>query len=144
MDAMLEHVLGKADVDPSQMLIGGHSCGAFLSLAFAAARPRMFSGILNFVGGWVDDSGPASDVINGAIASRGGTFHGPTIWLYAENDPFYGIAHSRKNFEVFTKAGGQGEFHVLATPLGQDGHHIVSLPDLWGSAIERFLKHVTP
>lgn len=139
LDAVIEHVLGKADVDPAQMLIGGHSRGAFLSLAFAAARPLIFKGVLNFVGGWVDDSGPASDSINGVIARRGGTFPGPSIWLYAENDPFYGIAHSRKNFEAFIAAGGQGNFHVLTAPPGHDGHHIVSLTDLWGPVIEQFL-----
>jgi hypothetical protein len=64
------------------------------------------------------------------------------LWLYALNDPFYSVAHSRTNFNAFVVAGGKGLFHVLATPPGQDGHHILSLTGLWGPVVEDFLERV--
>jgi len=139
---VVEQLLSRADVDREHLLIGGHSRGGFLALAFAGARPELFGGVLNFVGGWVDEHGPASEMINPVIARRGAKFPGPTVWLYAENDPFYGVAHSRKNFRAFEVSGGQGQFHVLETSLGQDGHHILSLTGLWGPVVDGFLDRV--
>ena len=139
---VVKHLLAKDDVDREHLLIGGHSRGGFLALAFAALHPNIFRGVLNFVGGWVDEHGPASEMINPVIARRGASFQGPSVWLYAQNDPFYSVAHSRKNFNAFVIAGGKGLFHVLNTPTGQDGHHILSLTDLWGPVVEDFLKRV--
>ena len=139
---VVEHLLTRPDVDRERLLIGGHSRGGFLALAFAGARPKLFLGVLNFVGGWVDEQGPASEMINPVIARRGATFPGPTAWLYAENDPFYSVAHSRKNFHAFEATGGQGQFHVLETLSGQDGHHIVSLAGLWAPVVDGFLGRI--
>lgn len=137
---IVKHLLARADVNREHLLIGGHSRGGFLALAFAASRPDLFAGVLNFVGGWVDEHGPASEMINSLIAQRGAKFAGPSVWLYAEGDPFYSVAHSRKSFNAFLVAGGQGQFHVLDTRPGKDGHHILSLTDLWGPVVDGFLR----
>jgi pimeloyl-ACP methyl ester carboxylesterase len=139
---VVEHLLARDDVDREHLLIGGHSRGGFLALAFAASHPNLFRGVLNFVGGWVDEHGPASEMVNPVIARRGANFQGPSVWLYAQNDPFYSVAHSRKNFNAFVFAGGKGLFHVLDTPPGQDGHHILSLTGLWGPVVEDLLERV--
>ncbi|MBT2321443.1 alpha/beta hydrolase [Variovorax paradoxus] len=139
---VVEHLLVRADVDRERLLIGGHSRGGFLALACAGARPKLSGGVLNFVGGWVDEQGPASEMINPVIARRGAAFAGPTVWLYAENDPFYSTAHSRSNFDAFVAAGGQGQFHVLETLPGQDGHHVVALAGLWGPVVDHLLGRI--
>ncbi len=82
-------------------------------------------------------------MINPVIAKRGAKFPGPSLWLYAENDPFYSVVHSRKSFDAFVVAGGQGRFHVLETRSGQDGHHILSLTGLWGPVVDGFLERVS-
>ena len=140
---VVEHLLARADVSRDHLLIGGHSRGGFLALASAASHPDLFGGVLNFVGGWVDEHGFASEMINPVIAERGAKFPGPSLWLYAENDPFYSVAHSRKSFDAFEIAGGQGQFHVLETRSGQDGHHILSLTGLWGPVVDGFLERVS-
>ncbi|AVQ80998.1 MULTISPECIES: alpha/beta hydrolase family protein [unclassified Variovorax] len=136
---VVEHLLARPDVNREHLMIGGHSRGGFLALASAASRPDLFGAVLNFVGGWVAENGPASEMINTAIARRGAKFSGPSVWLYAENDPFYSVAHSQKSFNAFLLAGGQGQFHALDTRPGQDGHHILSLTDLWGPVVDGFL-----
>lgn len=137
--SVVECLLARVDVDRERLLIGGHSRGGFIALALAGARPELFRGVLNFVGGWVDEQGPASRTINSLIACRGAAFFGSTLWLYADHDPFYGLAHSRENFRAFEAAGGQGQFHVLDTLPGQDGHHIVPLTGRWGPVVDSFL-----
>ena len=132
------HLLERPDVDRDRLLIGGHSRGGFLALAAAGARPGLFQGVLNFVGGWVDEQATA-DEINGGLATRGAGFTGPTLWLYADHDPFYGLVHSRKNFGAFVAAGGQGSFHVLATEAGQDGYNILGFSGLWGPFVQPLL-----
>jgi pimeloyl-ACP methyl ester carboxylesterase len=138
VECAVAHLLERPDVDHDRLLIGGHSRGGFLALAAAGARPGMFQGVLNFVGGWVDEQATA-DEINGGLAMRGAGFTGPTLWLYADNDPFYGLVHSRKNFGAFLAAGGQGSFRVLATEAGQDGHNILGFSGLWGPFVQPLL-----
>lgn len=139
---VVEHLLARADVDCERLMIGGHSRGGFLAVAFAGVRPDLFAGVLNFVGGWVGGDGPASEMINGEIARRGAPFSRPSVWLYAENDPFYSVAHSRKNFQAFEASGGRGKFQVLETLPGQDGHHILPFTELWGPVVDILLAHL--
>lgn len=129
------------DVDPSRMVIGGESRGGILSVA-CPDRAALFRGCINFVGGWVDDRGPAADEINQQVFCRGGAPWGPTLWLYAQDDPFYSIAHSRRNFEAYCRAGGRGDFHVVQTPEGFDGHHIAAMPRLWSGLVEDYLSRI--
>ncbi len=138
VECAVAHLLERPDVDRDRLLIGGHSRGGFLALAAAGAQPGLFQGVLNFAGGWVDEQATA-DEINGGLAVRGAGFAGPTLWLYADHDPFYGLAHSRKNFGAFVAAGGKGSFHVLATDAGQDGHNILGFSGLWGSIVQPLL-----
>ena len=81
----------------------------------------------------------ASEAVNTKTFQRGAPFGRPTLWLYADNDPFYSLKHSRKNFDAFIVAGGLGAFHTLPIGAAQDGHHIVSVPSLWRTTIERYL-----
>ncbi|WP_326540941.1 alpha/beta hydrolase family protein [Pseudorhodoferax sp.] len=141
---VVAHLLARADVDRERLWIGGHSRGGFVALALAGAQPQRFRGAINFAGGWVDEDGAASRTINSAIATRGAAFSGPTLWMYAHHDPFYGIAHSHGNFRAFEAAGGRGQFHVLDVLPGQDGHHIVSRVGLWGPIMDNFLARAEP
>lgn len=138
VECAVGHLLERSDVDRDRLLIGGHSRGGFLALAAAGARPGLFQGVLNFVGGWVDEQATA-DEINGGLATRGAGFAGPTFWLYADHDPFYSLAHSRRNFDAFVAVGGRGSFHALPTQAGQDGHNILAFSSLWGALVEPLL-----
>lgn len=95
--------------------------------------------MLNFVGGWLGDQCTTAREVNGAVFRRGAYFGKQTLWLYANNDPFYTLAHSRKNFETFTRAGGCGSFHVVDTEPFEDGHHIIARPDRWGRLVSDYL-----
>lgn len=128
----------RQDVVPGAMLIGGQSRGGVLSVAYAGMHPEQSLGVVNFAGGWLGESCPVAEAVNQALFARGGRDGRPTIWLYGHGDPFYSIAHSRKNFTAFEQSGGQGQFIAFDVP-GDQGHEVVHYPDLWAAPVGDYL-----
>lgn len=143
IDVAAAYLAGRPDVDGKQMLLGGQSRGGIAAIAYAGIHPDRFTGVINFVGGWVGDPCWYADVINGESFRRGATYPRPTLWLYGENDPFYRVSHSRKNFEAFKAAGGTGTFHVFEMDAGQSGHGLLSNPARWNETVQSYLETVT-
>jgi dienelactone hydrolase len=142
LHAAAEHLAHRADVDAARMLIGGQSRGGIASIAYAGTHPDRFIGAINFVGGWVGDSCQFSNPINREGFGRGARSAKPSLWLYAENDPFYKISHSRANFEAFEAAGGKGLFKVFNLAAGQSGHGLISFPSQWQGAVQTYLDEI--
>ena len=126
------------DVAPGPALIGGHSHGGVLSIAYAGVHPEQTLGTINFVGGWSSEGCAKSELINQALFVRGVRYGGPTLWLYGRGDHFYSIDHSRKNFAAFENGGGHGKFFEFDKPAGI-GHNVIHYPDLWASAVGEYL-----
>ncbi|MDQ0083411.1 dienelactone hydrolase [Variovorax boronicumulans] len=141
LDAAVAWLQKNPDVDTKRMEIAGYSRGGILAIAYAGTRPGVFQGVINFVGGWMSDQCPdnTADAINPVSFRRGAAFPRPTLWLYGEKDSFYAVAHSRKNFEAFTTAGGKGTFETFALEPGVNGHMLVAQQGLWGPAVEAYL-----
>jgi dienelactone hydrolase len=142
IDAAIDAIVTMKFVDPSRLLIGGVSRGGILSVAYAGLRPDRVVGVVNFVGGWMDDQRPAGRLMNRDLFLRGARFPGRALWLYGDKDPFYSLAHSQGNFAAFVSAGGRGSFHEFQPIAGTDGHGIVWWPKLWGGTVEEWLKSV--
>ena len=142
MDAAYSYVAARADIDSKRMLVGGQSRGGIAASVYAGTRPARFAGVLNFVGGWLGDDCPNVQAVNTVSFRRGAKFGLPMLWLYGENDPYYKITHSKRNFDAFIEAGGKGEFKVYDLGSGRNGHNIISQPELWGSAVDAYLKLV--
>jgi pimeloyl-ACP methyl ester carboxylesterase len=52
IDAAVAVLRCRPDVAPGPVLIGGHSRGGVLSIAYAGMHPEQTLGVINFVGGW--------------------------------------------------------------------------------------------
>lgn len=141
VDAAAVWLQQNPDVDAKRMEIAGWSRGGILAVAYAGTHPDVFQGAINFAGGWISDQCPlnTADAINPVSFRRGAAFVRPTLWLYGEKDPYYALAHSRKNFEAFIDAGGRGSFETFKLPPGVNGHLIFTQQDLWGPAVEAYL-----
>lgn len=139
---VMQHLKSRADVDQTRLLIGGHSKGGILAMAFAATQPERFAGVLNFVGGWVGERCETAEEINIGTFAKAAAFPGPTLWLYGERDPYYSIAHSQKSFAAFTSAGGKGSFHVLTFGLLRNDHQIVRSHAIWSEPMSLFLSRL--
>jgi dienelactone hydrolase len=142
MDAVIAVLRRRQDVAPSPVLIGGQSRGGVLSVAYAGMHPEQTLGVINFVGGWFSERYPAAELVNQTLFKRGARYDRPTIWLYGQGDIYYSVAHSRKNFAAFKKAGGQGKFIEFDVP-SDVGHNVIHYPDLWAGPIGDYLNSLS-
>jgi len=63
------------------------------------------------------------------------------LWIYIENDTFFGPALSKRMHEAFTAAGGKAEYRLMP-PFGNDGHFFIGSPDaipIWSPVVTKFL-----
>jgi len=138
-------VAKRPDADAARVLGLGVSVGGAAMLAWAATRPEGLVGIVNLSGGTgsllpgrnCDEEGLVS-----AFASFGAQSRVPTLWLYAENDSFFGPDLVRRLHAAFTREGGAAQL-IPFDPVGKDGHQLSSLFEgrmLWLPALDRFLR----
>jgi hypothetical protein len=70
----------------------------------------------------------------------GKTARVPMLWLYSENDRYWGKSLPKKWFDAFVSAGGQANL-VQLPPYKDDGHpSFTGNRAAWSAAFETFLK----
>ena len=141
VNAAIAGLRRRQDVGPGPVLLGGHSRGGVLSIAYAGMRPEQTLGVINFAGGWLGEKSPGAELVNQILFERGARYDQPTIWLYGQGDIYYSIDHSRKNFAAFQKAGGKGKFIEFDVP--SVGHNVIHYPDLWAGPIGDYLNSLS-
>jgi dienelactone hydrolase len=129
----------RPDVAPGPVLIGGHSRGGALSIAYAGMHPEQTLGVINLVGGWIGGRCANSEMVNQSLFVRGVRYARPTIWLYGQGDYFYPIAQSRQNFAAFKNGGGHGKFFAFDMPRDV-GHNVIHYPHLWEGPVGDYLN----
>ena len=142
IDAVTADVLRLPAVDRDRVIVGGVSRGGVLAIAHAGRQPKLFKGVINFVGGWLASDarcGTASEV-NQALFRLGASYPGPTLWLYGDADSRDPLAHSRSNFEAFQSAEGRGLFRDYRYLGGLDWHFIFLRQHLWEKDVDAYLR----
>ncbi|WP_243360059.1 dienelactone hydrolase family protein [Fundidesulfovibrio terrae] len=130
-------------VDPARIVCVGQSAGGLATLALAADPPQGVVAAVNFAGG---KGSTAPDVVKkesnlvGAFAQYGRTARIPVLFVYSENDHFFGPRLARELHAAFNSAGGRAEF-VMAPAFGEDGHHLFSRKGIpqWTPIVDAFL-----
>ena len=77
-----------------------------------------------------------------ATEEFGRTSRVPMLWIYIENDTFFGPALSKRMHEAFTTAGGKADYHLLP-PFGTEGHFLIGSADaipIWSPLVAKFLE----
>jgi dienelactone hydrolase len=102
-------------------------------------------GAVNFAGGGGGNptdrqANPCSSHLLASLyKDYGATSKVPSLWLYSENDRFWGSALPKEWFDSFVQAEGKAEF-VQLPPYKEDGHGIfIGNRNAWKSAFESFL-----
>jgi len=138
--AAVDHLTTLPYVDRARLLVGGVSRGGILSVAYAGLHPDQVRGVINFVGGWMGTGCTTAAEINRGVFRRGTPFPGESLWLYADNDRFYSLAHSRSNHGAFITAGGRAAWHEFRLGPGIDGHALFAFPESWANAVTAYLQ----
>jgi dienelactone hydrolase len=134
-------------VDPDRILLLGHSTGGLAALAVAERNPSGLAGVLNFDGGYHASARPGEpcgpDRLVGTVAAFGRSARVPALWLYAENDPFYGPDLARRMLSAYTAGGAPARLQVLP-PFSTDGHDLIirAAARTWLPAVEPFLAEL--
>ena len=141
--AAIRAMQGRTDVSTNGMIAVGSSAGGFASIALAAAAPPGLVAAISFAGGRgsrADDDVCDEAALVRAFAALGRTSRIPMLWIYAENDKFFGPDLARRMHAGFTGAGGRAQL-INAPAFGDDGHTLFSrgIP-LWTPMVDRFLR----
>jgi dienelactone hydrolase len=146
VEAAMRFMRDQSFVDATRIVLVGHSAGGLVSLAAASRGPQGVIAVVNFAGGRGSqrpDFVCSADKEVDAMATFGRTTRVPTLWIYAENDHFFGPALARRMFAAFAAGSPQAEF-IAAPPFGSDGHSLVVRGTSWQPAVGAFLKRVVP
>ncbi|MEO1248645.1 MAG: dienelactone hydrolase family protein [Pseudomonadota bacterium] len=140
-NAALSALRLRADVDSGKALLGGQSRGGVVAILQAGHDPQDFAGVINFVGGWVGE-GWADPEINPTLFRRIGSFSGPVLSIYGEEDSFYSVEHARSNVAEMEAVGADSQLHVVKLPGHGNGHWAMYRPPLWEAVVSEFLAKV--
>jgi dienelactone hydrolase len=130
----IDHLKTLPYVQPDKIVVVGQSVGGLVTLALASRNLAGVKAYVSFAGGHggrkngKPDSNCSPEALVAAAADFGKTVRSPTLWLYTENDTYFGPALSRRMYAAFSKAGGTARFELLP-PLRnaqtQDGHDLL-------------------
>ena len=135
-----------------RIVLMGTSMGGSASLATGAANPAGVSAVISFAGG-TEGNGAASPEHSCAGSGCDGNAdvalwcddHVPTLWLYAENDSFWGAERPRAWYRAFAR-GRQpeplGSPKASATPTATSCSAAAAGCRLWIAHVDRFLSDI--
>ncbi len=143
--AVLAAVRQRPDAAHDRAVVVGQSFGGAASIAIAARNEPGIQAVVNFAGGGggnpaTQPQRPCSTAqMESLFGQYGKAARTPSLWIYAENDRYFGPTYPREWFAAFRDAGGAGEFVQLA-PQGQDGHlTFTRSPTVWQPLVSAFL-----
>ena len=129
-------------VDPTRVLLVGVSAGGFGSIAAASLAPTGVVAVVNFAGGRGSVSADVvckPDELVETYGDFGKTVRVPSLWIYSQNDHFFGPDLARRMFAAFKSSGAPGEL-IIAPPYQRDGHNLIFGQPIWRDAVYDFLK----
>jgi hypothetical protein len=129
----------------SRTIAVGISAGGFATVALTADPPPGLVAAISFAGGRGsvrDDEVCHEERLVEAFGFFGKRSRTPMLWVYAENDHFFGPKLAQQLREAFTGGGGNAEF-IRAAAFGADGHKLFSAAGItiWTGMVDDFLKH---
>jgi dienelactone hydrolase len=135
-------------VTRGRILLVGQSAGGFASIATAATNPEGVVAAINFAGGLAGspiESPRRSckpEQVSAIYGQFGKTARMPTLWLYAENDLFWGADVPKQWFDAFEHGGSDATLiQTPPIPGEENGHTLINTGGpLWKPGVETFLQ----
>ena len=145
---VIDYMSKKKFVQPGKTVVVGQSGGGWGSIALASLNPSSVQAIVTFAagrGGRVDgkpNNNCAPDKLVAATGEFGRAARVPMLWIYTENDSYFGPEISKRMHDAFVAAGGDAEYRLLPA-FGSDGHFMIDSPDavsIWSPLVAQFLE----
>jgi dienelactone hydrolase len=141
--AAIAHLARRPDVDPSRILSAGQSAGGIATVGLTANPPAGLVAAISFAGGRgspKDGEVCREDRLVAAFGAFGKRSRVPMLWIYADNDRYFGPALAERFHDAFVAGGGKVEF-VRHPAFGEDGHNLFfqGIP-IWTRYVDTFLK----
>jgi dienelactone hydrolase len=142
--AAIDAMKSRTDVTTQGMIAVGVSAGGLASVALTADPPPGLAAAISFAGGRgsrADDDVCDEDALVRGFRVFGKTSRTPMLWVYAQNDKFFGPGLAHRLHAEFSAAGGRAEF-IDAPSFGSDGHSLFSAAgaSIWIPIVDRFLR----
>ena len=147
---IIEYMTEQKRIVPDNVIVVGQSAGGWAAIALSSQNLPSVRAIITFaagrggrVGGKANNN-CAPDKLVVATGEFGRTARVPMLWIYSENDTFFGPALSKRMHEAYVAAGGMAEYHMLPA-FGNDGHFLIGSADaipLWAPLVGPFLEKV--
>jgi dienelactone hydrolase len=147
---IIDYMAEEKMIVPNNVIVVGQSAGGWAAIALSSQNIPSVRAIITFAagrGGRVGgkpNNNCAPDKLVAATGEFGRTARTPMLWIYSENDTFFGPALSKQMHDAYTTAGGSAEYHMLP-PFGGDGHFLIDSADgipMWAPLVSVFLdKH---
>jgi len=145
--SIVSYVKGLPYADTQRILLVGTSTGGFASLATASLNIEGVIGVINFAGGHggLSRSEPYGHACNEQrlieVMGSFGKAMVPTLWIYSEDDPFFGPELAQEMFEYYVRNGGKGKL-VIAPPFGHALLSRVEGRNIWAPYGDDFLHEL--
>lgn len=140
-NAALAALRERPDVSDGPVLFSGVSRGGVVALMQAGDRPEDAAGVINFVGGWIDEN-TGDPEINPTLFRRVDGFEGVVLSIYGDDDPFYSIDHSRSNLAQIENVGAVNALRIVSVPGFNRGHWVMWWPPLWEKDVTDYLQRI--
>ncbi len=131
-----------------RILLVGQSVGGATSVALGAKNPPGVVGFINFAGGHAGapDRRPgrscAPEQIEAFFRTLGKEARLPSLWLYSENDLYWGSEMPKRWHAAFVAGGAKARF-VMTPPVEDDGHRLLARGGkLWSVHVDAFVKEL--
>lgn len=152
--ATIDYMTQQTFVAPENVIVVGISTGAWASLALASRNLPAVGSIVNFAGGRGGHAyGRPNAICNyeglrAAARLYGKTARQRSIWLYSENDSYFGPDVARALQREWQDAGGDAQIQIFP-PVSTDGHALAddhASWEIWGDVLDEFLdpQHASP
>lgn len=146
--AVLKRAADLPYVDLSRGIVVGQSFGGMTAIALSTRALPGLAGAINFAGGGGGNPSERPERPRSAYRltslyrDYGAASKVPTLWLYSENDRYWGAELPKEWFNGFVGAGGKAQF-VQLPAYKDNGHGIFTgNPEAWKPAFEAFLRDI--
>jgi len=146
---VIEYMSVQPFIKRDEVVVVGQSGGGWGAIALASQNPTTVHAIIGFAAGrgghfnGKPNNNCAPDNLVEAAAQFGRTARIPMLWIYTQNDSYFGPELTKRLRTAFEAAGGNVEYHLLPD-FGDDGHFMIDSADavqLWAPLVSEFLKN---